>query len=279
MRRWMGSRSGGYRARRNAPRLTAGSASVHSVERHQPHKESDRIRSSQGAGSSVFFAFAVSCFVASLIYYNHETGSSGGLFDNTHTSLVHHPAPPDTVRVLGDQAFRIAASDAARLATTEMKVIQPMNSEVYRPIPVFEDPTIHLFTEIPMTITAGFDCDVLGGSNVTNEYSDGRLVVTVNLPAPSILSCCADYSEIYRHSEEFHYPGTAQAYGQLIADTEMLAADSARARAVEAGILEEAEESARTRIFEIMTALGADEVHVIIDGNETSDDRREARGA
>lgn len=229
-------------------------------------KRNDRSGTDPRPPSLLHWLFCGAALTASLAYFDSVIGADLGILDivDPVERLFDHPEPPDTTYYLGTKAFRVAYTDAALLATASMPVTQPVTNIAVRPIPILPDGSMELYSEIPMTITAGYTGDALGGDNVTVERDNDSLKVTVHLPEPEILGCCVVVEDIYRRSDENHFPGTANTFVGMLGSADTEAYRNAITQAVAAGILEEAERSATTRITEMMTTLGADEVVVLV---------------
>jgi len=208
--------------------------------------------------------------IAFSVFYNEMDGRSRTVSRHFPGS-PSTPAVPDTILRLGESAFLAAAADAAILATVEMNV------EAGASMTRYYESDLRILTEwfrdkccitadvtIPATVKAGFQGDLLGAEDVIVEYlPDGRLVVTVRMPSPVIVSCCLDYSEIVTLSTERHYPNSAVNLIELLAGLDAQLMENARKNAEAAGIFDRARTNARERMTWIMSALGADSVVVL----------------
>jgi len=243
--------------------------SVTAGDRSSPENKSFTSKSTPIEPSFRHWALVLLVIAFSVFYHKWDNRSRS--LSRSFPGSPNTPAVPDTILRLGENTFLAAAGDAAILATVEMDVEAGASMTRYyeNDLPILKDwlrdnCCITADVTIPVTVKAGFRGDLLGAEDVIVEYlPDGRLVVTVQMPSPVIVSCCPDYSEIVRLSTETHYPNSAANLIELLAGLDAQLMENARNNAEAAGIFDRARANARDRMTWIMSALGADSVVVV----------------
>ena len=210
------------------------------------------------------FSVAISFVMMTLLYITVTYAEDTNEYDGSESNIAMQDTNYIYVRDSLGSGFLNAIEACNYFGSTEQIVNVPCDQVVREEgamasvAKIFASVELEMFALVPVCVSAGIDADMI---EITDyRITDDRVEY---IPESQIIGTSVAYDSVEMRFEEGHVRNTSDYVMSFTENSVATACEVAYAEAVGSGLLEIAQENARTELRRLLMALGVENVEVV----------------